>query len=499
MTHTDPGQEQIKSYSAEPELKVLGSMPGVYDVPLQGPRKTGSNTSPDTTVAVLLGGPIDKLVADDTSSQELMAVLALGKNVAVGVVKVTDGNGKRSGHLTLFGEDGSESGIHLGSFVSGENIQLGRNGLANSVKSSGLPDDAVDRIIRGLEGVSADHATVSVTGGRVRVSDHNSSNGTTIYTSYGQEMSALGRPERWNVSESNLPAPGKQESAPRPTPDDDVMSATRAIDLSTGESVPGPTLDDPSRATPERTEAQILPKFTELGRSAGHVAVTSSIEPPPTDSSPTNESVANAINPRDGKSVPESTPDNTSTADAPHQAATPAEKTHDGKPESSKPETPDRDKSETDIKEQARLNRKISMMVAQVPDKALAGAFKHAVSERRIQYTDRVDLVQKFNLVIAAFRGGFDSLPPDFAKDIHDRIEQNGFHQSSGGLWDAKPDSKTPLSKARNDAELIIKDIIEELLRTSTNKPQEPKNVRRDATGRKRRPPEERLRERPLP
>lgn len=398
---TPPGinPEQNNPYSSRPELAALNYAPGVTQLALEGPRKSIDATIENPRITIIPEVPLDTFDSPDGTKQELMAVLALGENVAVGVVRAADAEGRRHGFLTLFGEDGAEHGINLGALRNNEGVDLGCNSLANTVRSSGLSHQEATRIIAGLKGVSADHATMSLDRGRITVTDNNSLNGSAIYFSQEKRGFLLNRPHKWAVSKGDA-----MPSAVAPDSPDDTrrngpayeMSATSAVDGATGESVPGPTLDDP--------------------RNSGTT-------PPPAEMT----LGAGGINP------PEVS------------GASPLLST---------------EQRAEDEGERRRLNADIAAMISRVPDATILETFQTALQNKELIIPEGGNKAQIYSNILQTIKSGSINLSLKDAAVIRARIAENGFHESNGGIWNATPDTRTLQGRILISAKNILEDIV---------------------------------------
>lgn len=440
------GQEQNNPYTVKPELAVLESDPTIDCMRLQGPRKSESATPEQPTITLRPETPIETSLAPDGTRQDLMAVIALGENAAVGVVRSFDAKGHAKGLLTLFGEEHSESGISIGQLHDDEEVNLGRDSLIESVKSSGLSGDAIEGIVAGLKGVSQDHATVTLSKGNLTVSDRNSLNGSAVYGSVGGgwDGSSRGRLNRWQLE--STPIDQTEKDSPRLSPVPEYkMAASRSIDPVTGESMSGPTYDDP-RKNERKPIGELRPV---VAQATGNTALAH-IEAPesPGNDEPTRRSAL------DGQRKAPQIPVNTEAAPSEIDEASVATT-------ESRPLNVEQDPNGEP--ERMQVNNDIAKMISRVPDDVIVESFTAALQKQSIRIAEGADQIRVLESVRQTFRNGTVNLSQEHAIETRKRIVDNGFHESAGGIWGVAPDPRSVQGRILIGAKEIIEDIVVEV------------------------------------
>lgn len=187
----DPSLQGEISLGAEIDKLRQNPTIGVED--LFSSNKMQSGEYPDKPgVRVALGSPIETAVSDKSDvEQDLMAVVALGKEVALGVVKGKDQAGDEASYLSLlsgnpFGNEGRARFIDV--LSEGAPVTIGRSRVEQVVGRQGA-----------VPGVSGTHCTIELKDGVLTVIDETSTNGTSVFrNSTSDRTRQFGTIEAWS-------------------------------------------------------------------------------------------------------------------------------------------------------------------------------------------------------------------------------------------------------------------------------------------------------------
>lgn len=179
--HLNPQVQNIDPYlqgevSLEGEIAMLRQNPAIGSEDLFSSNKMQSSEYPDKPgVRVALGTPIETAVSGRSDvRQDLMAVVALGKGVALGVVRGKDQSGSEVSYLSLLNNNPSENegrARFIDVLAAGTPVTLGRGKLEQVAGREGA-----------VPGVSRTHCTIELRDGVLTVVDETSTNGTTLFT-----------------------------------------------------------------------------------------------------------------------------------------------------------------------------------------------------------------------------------------------------------------------------------------------------------------------------
>lgn len=179
--HLNPQAQNIDpnlqgEISLEGEIALLRQNPAIGSEDLFSSNKMQSSEYPDKPgVRVALGTPIETAVSGRSDvNQDLMAVVALGKGVALGVVKGRDQSGSEVSYLSLLNNDPSENegrARFIDVLAEGAPVTLGRDKLEQIAGREGA-----------VPGVSGTHCTIELRDGVLTVVDETSTNGTSLFT-----------------------------------------------------------------------------------------------------------------------------------------------------------------------------------------------------------------------------------------------------------------------------------------------------------------------------
>jgi hypothetical protein len=179
--HLNPTTQNIDpnlqgEISLEGDIAMLRQNPALGSEDLFSSNKMQSSEYPDKPgVRVALGTPIETAVSDRSDvQQDLMAVVALGKGIALGVVRGKDQSGSEVSYLSLLNNNPSENegrARFVDVLAEGTPITIGRDKLEQTVGREGT-----------VPGVSGTHCTVELLDGVLTVVDETSTNGTTLFT-----------------------------------------------------------------------------------------------------------------------------------------------------------------------------------------------------------------------------------------------------------------------------------------------------------------------------
>lgn len=180
MTSSDPGDPDDPGATGEISfasgINALRRSPSIKFRDLYSSNKMQSREYPDRPSEDFpLGTPIETAVSDRSNVvQDLMAVVAAGKDVAIGVVKGKDTSGGEVNYLSLMssnpsGSEGRAKFIDI--LAEGVPVTIGRAELEQVVgREESVP------------GVSGTHCTIELKDGVLTVIDENSTNGTSVFT-----------------------------------------------------------------------------------------------------------------------------------------------------------------------------------------------------------------------------------------------------------------------------------------------------------------------------
>lgn len=198
-TSTDPSLHQgvdpslLGEISLEREIAMLRHDPSIGSEELFSSNKMQSAEYPDRPgVRIALETPIETAVSGRSDvKQDLMAVLALGKNIAIGVVRGQNQSGEEVNYLSLLSDDpsGSEGRAKLVDVLSeGTPVTIGRGKIEEIAGREGASP-----------GVSGTHCTIELKDGILTVVDETSTNGTSVFSnSTTERQRQFGSIEQWS-------------------------------------------------------------------------------------------------------------------------------------------------------------------------------------------------------------------------------------------------------------------------------------------------------------
>lgn len=158
------------------QLDMLRRNPAIGCEDLFSSNKMQSGEYPDKPgVRVPLDVPIETAVSDRSDVvQDLMAVVSLGKDVALGVVKGKDESGGEASYLSLLSDDNPFGNEGRARFIDvlaeGTPVTIGRSRIEQVVGLEGA-----------APGVSGTHCTIELRDGVLTVVDETSTNGTSVF------------------------------------------------------------------------------------------------------------------------------------------------------------------------------------------------------------------------------------------------------------------------------------------------------------------------------
>ena len=168
-----------EKYSMQHELAAIRWNPSVEANEL---KKENLDHSERQGVRVPLATPIETAHSPNTSvEQDLMAVVSLGENVAIGVVRGRETDGNQ---------------VYYASLMNNGRYPTGNDDRAKllEVVRPGIPVTITREMIEQLtdikeiaRGVSRTHCTIEISDGVLAVVDEASSNGTTVFTNISEK------------------------------------------------------------------------------------------------------------------------------------------------------------------------------------------------------------------------------------------------------------------------------------------------------------------------
>ncbi len=170
----DPSLQGDISLGAE--IAMLRQNPAIGCEDLFSSNKMQGGEYPDKPgVKVALGIPIETAVSGKSDvEQDLMAIVTLGKDVALGVVKGRDQSGSEVSYLSLLSNNPSENEGRarvVDVLAEGAPVTIGRGRLEQVIGREGA-----------VPGVSGTHCTIELRDGVLTVVDETSTNGTSLFT-----------------------------------------------------------------------------------------------------------------------------------------------------------------------------------------------------------------------------------------------------------------------------------------------------------------------------
>jgi len=179
IRNVDPGL--LGPISLEGEINMLRQNPALACEDLFSAKKMQDAEYPDMPgVRVELGTPIEVAVSGRSDvQQDLMAVIALGSHVALGVVKGKDQSGSEVSYLSLLNNDRTDNDgrarfVEL--LTEGSSISIGRERIEEIVGRENV-----------VPGVSRTHCVIELKDGILTVIDQSSTNGTSVFTNKTEE------------------------------------------------------------------------------------------------------------------------------------------------------------------------------------------------------------------------------------------------------------------------------------------------------------------------
>lgn len=169
-------QGHQQEISLQREIESLRLNPAIACEDLYSSNKMQSGEYPDRPgVRVALETPIETAVTAHTDvEQDLMAVIALGQDVALGVVKGRDASGEEVNYVSLLNNelsDNSGRARFVDTLKPGSPLTIGR---VQVEQVAGRQDVS--------PGVSGTHCTIELEDGVLTVVDETSTNGTSVFT-----------------------------------------------------------------------------------------------------------------------------------------------------------------------------------------------------------------------------------------------------------------------------------------------------------------------------
>lgn len=175
------------------EIDFLRRNPAIACEDLFSSNKMQSSEYPDKPgVRVALGTPIETAVSDRSDvEQDLMAVVALGKDVALGIVRGKDESGNETNYISLLNNEPSDNEGRARFIDVLENdtpLTIGRDRIGQVYGREGA-----------ASGVSGKHCTIELRNGILTVVDETSTNGTSIFTnSTNDSLRQFNRVHTWS-------------------------------------------------------------------------------------------------------------------------------------------------------------------------------------------------------------------------------------------------------------------------------------------------------------
>ena len=195
QNNTDQGlQNEI---SLAQEVAFLRKNPALDCEDLFSSNKMQSSEHPERSgVRVALHTPIESAVSGRSDvEQELMAVVALGEDVALGVIKGKDATGKEVSYVSIMNNNSSDNGGRariIDVLRDDSPLTIGRGRIEQVVGRQGA-----------APGVSRKHCTIELKEGILTIVDEASTNGTSVFTNATkQETRAF--PDVYNWSQPSL-------------------------------------------------------------------------------------------------------------------------------------------------------------------------------------------------------------------------------------------------------------------------------------------------------
>jgi len=188
----DPTQLQGE-ISLGREIALLRRNPAIDSEDLFSSNKMQSGEHPDKPgIRIALDTPIETAVSGRSDvEQDLMAVLALGKDIAIGVVRGKNQSGGEVNYLSLFsdnprGKEGRASFIDV--LSEGTPVTIGRGKVEEVAGREGASP-----------GVSGTHCTIELKDGILTVVDETSTNGTSVFSNTTADRTRqFGSIEMWS-------------------------------------------------------------------------------------------------------------------------------------------------------------------------------------------------------------------------------------------------------------------------------------------------------------
>lgn len=164
------------------EINKLRQDPDIGCEDLFSSNKMESNKYPDKPgVRVAPETPIETAVSERSDiKQSLMAVIALGQNIALGVVRGRNESGNEANYVSLLNNSASDNEGRariIDILKEGTPVTITRGGVEQVVGHEGA-----------ARGVSSRHCTIELKDGILTVIDETSTNGTSVFTNITQDQ-----------------------------------------------------------------------------------------------------------------------------------------------------------------------------------------------------------------------------------------------------------------------------------------------------------------------
>lgn len=182
-----------ENYTMQRELAALRWNPSIEA------HELSSSNAPENPerqgVRIALGTPIETAVSPNTDvEQDLMAVLSLGRDVEVGIVRGRNKSGDEVFYTSLM-----NNGYHDPTGGDGRAKRLETVRSSSPVTITREMIEALVNIPDFARGVSRTHCTIQIENGVLTVVDERSSNGTSVFTNAtGKKQRQFGDISQWS-------------------------------------------------------------------------------------------------------------------------------------------------------------------------------------------------------------------------------------------------------------------------------------------------------------
>lgn len=174
--------QDILSLKHSPYIKVTDLLSSRYLLGSSPDNIEAGDYPAEPKVAVALRTPIESTVSDRSNvEQELMAVVTLGQDIALGIVKGKDNTGEEVSYISLFNNNKADNGGRawiIDVLREGSPLTIGRAVIEGVVGQKGI-----------APAVSREQCTIElIKNGILTVTDRGSLNGTSVLTNSSQEQ-----------------------------------------------------------------------------------------------------------------------------------------------------------------------------------------------------------------------------------------------------------------------------------------------------------------------